>query len=140
MNSKKPVKKQNTRSHGGDDIQENKTCIWDLVTYLLFGLLAFAGSFFLVLKNKTFKKPLKPGEKIDIEIRYECEKDADATLLAQNLVKIIRMVLMPLESQVKKEDAKLIFVYGGDFWEMRLKNSSEHLKNSVKRILEAREW
>ena len=42
------------------------------------------------------------GKKIDIEIRYETEKDADSTLLAQNIVKVIRMVLVPLEKQIEK--------------------------------------
>lgn len=119
--------------------EKKRNDIVELISYGFFSLLAFVGTFFLLFKRKA-SPPLKPSQKIDIEIRYETEKDADATFLAQNLVKIIRMVLMPLESQIKKEDAKLIFVYGGEFWEMRLKNSSERLKNSVRRRLEAQEW
>lgn len=114
--------------------------IMEMISYGLFSLMAFAGTFFLLFKRRPPIETLKPAEKINIEVRYETEKDADATLLAQNIVKIIRMVLMPLESQIKKEDAKLIFVYGGEFWEMRLRNSSERLKKSIRKRLEAQEW
>jgi hypothetical protein len=99
-------------------------------------LYVFAGSLFFLKPHN--RRP--SGKKIDIEIRYNTEKDADATLLAQNIVKIIRMVLMPLESKIKKESAQLIFVYSDESWEMRVRNGSEKLRRSVSKLLEAKEW
>ena len=69
-------------------------------------LYAIAISLFLL--PKRFRRP--PGRKIDIEIRYDTEKNADTTFIAQNIVKIIRIVLMPLQSKINKEGARLIFV------------------------------
>jgi hypothetical protein len=103
-------------------------------------LVTLGASIFFFLKKRYPKLRRVPGKKIDIEIRYETEKDADSTLLAQNIVKVIRMVLVPLEKQIEKENAKLIFVFGGDFWEMRLRNASKPLKNSVAQLLESKEW
>lgn len=106
-------------------------------------LLTLSGLAVLIyLFRKKFSKVYvaRPSKKIDIEIRYDAVKDADATMLAQNQVKIIRMVLQPLEKLIKREQASLIYVYGGDFWEMRLKNASEQLKGSVRKLLEAKEW
>jgi len=99
-------------------------------------LYAIAASLFFL--PKRYRRP--PGKKIDIEIRYDTEKNADTTLIAQNLVKIIRMVLMPLQSKINKEGARLIFVYGDESWEMRVRNGSEKLRHSVRNLLEAKEW
>ncbi|MEJ7768010.1 MAG: hypothetical protein WKF89_09375 [Chitinophagaceae bacterium] len=123
-----------------NEIQKEEDDMNEPIVYIFFSLIAFAGTFFYFLKKTPTRKVVKPAQKIDIEIRYESEKDATATQLAQNTVKVIRMVLMPLETEIKKQDAKLIFVYGGDYWEMRLKNSSPQLKNSVRQMLEAQEW
>ena len=79
-------------------------------------------------------------KKIDIEIRYETEKDADATLLAENVVKVVKIVLLPVASRIKTEDAKVIFVFNGDAWEIRMKNASETLRTSVRTLLSAKEW
>ena len=99
----------------------------------LFGI---AGSMFFLKKRAV--RPV--GKKIDIEIRYETEKNADSTLLAQSLVKIIRIVLSPLESAIVKEGAVLIFVCGDNSWDMRVRNGSEKLRHSVRKLLEAKEW
>ncbi len=107
-----------------------------LISVGIAALYGLAASLFFF--TKRVKRP--QGKKIDIEIRYDTEKDADATLLAQNLVKIIRIVLTPLESKINKEDAKLIFVYGDGSWEMRVRNGSENLRQSVRKLLEAKEW
>ncbi len=106
----------------------------------LIALLALAGTFLLFYRKKNLRQKHIPVKKIDIEIRYEIEKDADITFSAQNTAKILKMVLTPLESQIKKEDAKLILVYGGDTWEMRMARASAQLKNSVRSLLEAKEW
>ena len=79
-------------------------------------------------------------KQIDIEIRYETEKDADATLLAENVVKVIKIVLLPVASMIKAEDAKVVFVFNGDAWEIRMKNASETLRNSVRTLLSAKDW
>ena len=79
-------------------------------------------------------------KKIDIEIRYEIEKDADATLLAENVVKVVKIVLLPVAARIKAEDAKVIFVFNGDAWEIRMKNASETLRTSVRTLLSAKEW
>ena len=100
---------------------------------VLYGL---AGSLFF-LKKRAIRAV---GKKINIEIRYDTEKNADSTLLAQSLVKIIRIVLSPLESKITKEGAVLIFVCGDSSWEMRVRNGSEKLRHSVKKLLEAKEW
>lgn len=99
----------------------------------------FAGFLYFFSRRKAKPRRYVPGH-FDIEIRYAATKDADATLLAQNQVKIIKMVLTPLEKRIQREKATLIYVYGGDFWEMRLRNASEQLKHAVKDLLEAEEW
>ena len=99
----------------------------------LYGMVAY-----LFLLPKRVKHA--PGKLIDIEIRYNTEKDADTTFLAQNLVKILRIVLSPIESKITQEGAQLILVYGDDNWEMRVRNGSETLRQSVRNLLEAKEW
>ncbi|MEJ7740069.1 MAG: hypothetical protein WKF97_21835 [Chitinophagaceae bacterium] len=110
---------------------------------IIFGLLKLTGiltmAYILYKKKKPLRKRI-PGKKINIEIRYETEKDADATFLAQNIAKVVRMVLVPVESQIVKEDAKLILVFTGDSWEMRMRKASEQLKHSVSSLLSANEW
>lgn len=112
------------------------------VTTGLIALIALSGVFFLLYKTSGFRfgRQSKPRQKLDIEIRYETEKNADTAFSAQNTAKIVKMVLTPLEKQIKKEDAKLILVYGGDTWEMRMASASDNLKHSVRRLLEAKEW
>ena len=115
----------------------------DLTKPLLFGLIALfavTGTFLLFFKKRVLKRTRVPGKKIDIEIRYDIEKDADTTFSAHNTAKVVKMVLTPLEKQIKKEKAKLILVFGGDTWEMRMCSASEKLRNSVRRLLEAKEW
>ena len=109
-----------------------------LSVLILTGLAGFF--YFLRNRNRKFARRSVPVPKIDIEIRYEAERDADATLLAQNQVKIIRMVLQPIEKQILEEQASLIYVFGGDYWEMRLKNASDSLKTAIREILESKEW
>jgi hypothetical protein len=121
-------------SDSQDCKNEHKMHLW--VSLGIAALYGLAGSLFFFTRRKV--RP--PGKKIDIEIRYETEKTADTTMLAQNLVKIIRMVLTPLESKISKESAQLIFVYSDEAWEMRVRNGSENLRHSVKRLLEAKEW
>jgi len=99
-------------------------------------LYAIAASLFFL--PKRYRRPV--GKKIDIEIRYDTEKTADTTFMAQNLVKIIRIVLTPLQSKINEEGASLIFVYGDESWEMRVRNGSEKLRQSVRNLLEANEW
>ncbi len=77
---------------------------------------------------------------LDIEIRYQTEVDVEAVSLAENVIKIIKMVLNPIESQIREEEANLIVVFCGDFWEMRMKNSTDELKESVRNLLEAEAW
>lgn len=91
-------------------------------------------------KKETGRITREDLRKVDIEIRYETEKDADATLLAENVVKVIRIVLLPLAKQIKEEEAKVIFVFNGDSWEIRMKNASEDLRDAVRALLEAKEW
>lgn len=112
----------------------------ELVLSLLI-VTGIAGIFYFLRKKRPalFTRSLHVP-KLDIEIRYEADKDADATLLAQNQVKVIRMILTPIEKQILREKATLIFVYGGDYWEMRLKNASEELKTGIRNILESKEW
>ncbi len=122
--------KKETRNNS----ENNNSEVW--IGLGIAALYGIAASLFFF--TKRVKRP--SGKKIDIEIRYDTEKNADATFLAQNLVKIIRIVLTPLESKIAKEDAKLIFVYAEDSWEMRVRNGSENLRHSVRRLLEAKEW
>lgn len=117
--------------------QRSKYEVTALSLIVLSGIAAFA---YFFRKKIVTDKIVRPSRKIDIEIRYDADKDADATMLAQNQVKIIRMVLTPLEKQILDEQASLIYVYGGDYWEMRLKNASEELKTSIREALEAKEW
>jgi len=105
-------------------------------TLALTTLYGIAGSLFF-LPKRTMRPP---GKKINIELRYLTKKNADTTILAQNLLKIIKIVLTPLETKISKEDAKLIFVYGEDGWEMRVRNGSDQLRHSVRELLEAKEW
>ena len=114
--------------------ENNNSEMWIVVG--IAALYGIAASLFFFTKRT--RRP--PGKKVDIEIRYDTEKNADATFIAQNLVKIIRIVLTPLESKIAKEDAKLIFVYADDSWEMRVRNGSEKLRHSVRKLLEAKEW
>ena len=106
----------------------------------LIGLLAATGTFLLFYKKRVFKRTRVAGKKIDIEIRYDIEKDAETAFSAQNTAKVVKMVLTPIEKQIRKEKAKLILVFGGDTWEMRMCSASEKLRNSVRRLLEAKEW
>ncbi len=117
-----------------DRLNTSNSDIW--LNLGIVALYALAGSLFF-LKRRS-RRPT--GKKIDIEIRYDTEKNADVTLLAQNLVKVIRMVLTPIESKINKEGAKLIFVYGDDSWEMRVRNGSEKLRHSVRHLLEKADW
>lgn len=105
-------------------------------TLALTTLYGIAGSLFF-LPKRTMRPP---GKKSNIELRYLTEKNADTTFLAQNLLKIIKIVLTPLEAKISKEDAKLIFVYDEDGWEMRVRNGSDQLRHSVRELLEAKEW
>jgi hypothetical protein len=109
-----------------------------LSVLIVTGLAGFF--YFLRNRNRKFTRRSVSVPKIDIEIRYAAERDADATLLAQNQVKIIRMVLQPIEKQILQEKAALIYVFGGDYWEMRLKNASDSLKTAIREILESKEW
>jgi hypothetical protein len=117
-----------------DSAENDTSLVW--VSLGIAALYGLAGSLFFF--TKRIKRPT--GKKIDIEIRYNTEKNADATLLAQNLVKIIRIVLSPLEPKINKENARLIFVYNEDSWEMRVSNGSEKLRQSVRSLLESKEW
>jgi len=121
-------------------LRKNYKSVTNIIGFGWVALVTMIASVFFFIKRKYPTLKRVPGKKIDIEIRYETDKDADATLLAQNIVKVIRMVLVPLEKQIAKEDAKLIFVFGGDFWEMRLRNASKPLRNSVAELLESKEW
>ena len=121
--------------------QQKKETILNMETILgLLTLTAIAALAFFIYKKKKPSRKHIPGKNIDIEIRYETEKDADATFLAQNLAKIVRMVLVPVESQIEKEDAKLILVFNGDSWEMRMRKASPQLKHSVSDLLSANQW
>lgn len=106
----------------------------------LLTVLSIAGALLLLYKNKTIRKTILPVKDVDIEIRYDVEKDADTTFLAQNIVKIVRIVLAPLAGKIKKEDAKLIFVFTGESWEMRTVHASDVLKNLIRKQLASREW
>src|SRR4028119_1597767 len=102
---------------------------------LVLGLLALAsiaGAFFVLHRNKTAGRRNIPLKDVDIEIRYDTDKDADIVFLAQNIVKIVRIVLSPLSSIIKRENAKLIFVFGGESWEMRTVNASDYLKENIR--------
>lgn len=117
-----------------DHEESSQNNVW--ISVGIAALYAIAASLFFL--PKRYKRPL--GKKIDIEIRYDTEKNADTTFMAQNIVKIIRMVLMPLQSKINREGAGLIFVYGDESWEMRVRNGSEKLRHSVRNLLEANEW
>ena len=124
-NQKQALQKSSENNHLG---------VW--FTLALAALYGVAGSLFFLPKRTT--RPT--GKKINIELRYLTEKNADTTFLAQNLLKIIKIVLTPLETKINKEDAKLIFVYDEDGWEMRVRNGSDQLRHSVRELLEAKEW
>ena len=133
MHRPKQLKKVNDFINDEDEDQS-----FILIVFMSFFSLLSALLF--ILKKTPVRQASKPGPKIDIEIRYDTEKDADATFLAQNTVKIIKMVLTPIESEIKQENAQLIFVYGDGAWEMRLRNASDPLKTKVRSLLEAQEW
>ena len=133
MDRSKQLKKVNNFINDDEDDQS-------FLMIALMSLFSLLSALLFFLKKHPVRTAAKTGPKLDIEIRYDTEKDADSTFLAQNLVKIIRMVLTPIESQIEQENAKLIFVYGDDAWEMRLRNASDPLKTKVRNLLEAQEW
>lgn len=122
--------------------QDTPNARQNLILKILFGLLAFltsAGTFLLLFRRKDKKVGLT-AKKVPIDIMYEVEKDADTTFLAESIVKVIRIVLLPVSSQIKKEKARLVFVFSGDGWEIRMRNASQQLRKRVRSILEANEW
>jgi len=122
------------------DLEKSKMDSQEKLALTFLALASLAGAFFLLYKNKVATRKSVPLKDVDIEIRYDTEKDADIAFLAQNIVKIVRIVLSPLSSRIKRENAKLIFVFGGESWEMRTVNASDALKEKIREKLESREW
>jgi len=122
------------------DLVKHEKSTREDIGIVLLTVMFFAGALLLLFKNKTVIKTILPVKDVDIEIRYDVEKDADTTFLAQNIVKIVRIVLAPLARKIRKEDAKLIFVFTGESWEMRTLHASDVLKNLIRKQLASREW
>jgi len=122
------------------DFEKSKMDSQEKLGLTFLALASLAGAFFLLYKNRVAARKSVPLKDVDIEIRYDTEKDADIAFLAQNVVKIVRIVLSPLSTRIKRENAKLIFVFGGESWEMRTVNASDVLKEKIRQKLESREW